>query len=81
MPYWKFLIANVLGGIVWADGTTALIYSVGVVAEEWLKRFSWLGLVAALLFGLGSFFLMKHRAKKAAAAREAAESPVAATVD
>lgn len=33
MPYWKFLIANVLGGIVWAGGTTALIYSVGVVAE------------------------------------------------
>ncbi|MFD5395777.1 DedA family protein [Streptomyces sp. NPDC127097] len=81
MPYWKFLIANVLGGIVWAGGTTALIYSVGVVAEEWLKRFSWLGLVAALLFGLGSFLLMKHRAKKAAAAREAAESPVAVTVD
>lgn len=51
MPYWKFLIANVLGGVVWAGGTTAAIYSVGVVAEEWLKRFSWLGLVAALLFG------------------------------
>lgn len=81
MPYWKFLIANVLGGIVWAGGTTALIYSVGIVAESWLKRFSWLGLVAALLFGIGSFLLMKYRAKKAAAAREAAESPVPATVD
>lgn len=62
-------------------GTTALIYSVGVVAESWLKRFSWLGLVAALLFGIGSFLLMKHRAKKAAAAREAAQTPVGATVD
>ncbi len=40
MPYWKFLIANVLGGIVWAGGTTAVIYYVGVVAEVWLKRFS-----------------------------------------
>ncbi len=29
MPYWKFLIANVLGGIVWAGGTTAVIYYVG----------------------------------------------------
>ena len=46
MPYWKFLIANVLGGILWAGGTTAVIYYVGVVAESWLKRFSWLGLVA-----------------------------------
>ena len=52
MPYWKFLIANVLGGILWAGGTTAVIYYVGVVAEAWLKRFSWLGLVLAVLFGL-----------------------------
>ena len=37
MPYWKFLIANVLGGIVWAGGTTAVIYYVGVVAESWLS--------------------------------------------
>ncbi|MFI7102120.1 DedA family protein [Streptomyces sp. NPDC050161] len=81
MPYWKFLIANVLGGIVWAGGTTALIYSVGIVAEPWLSRFSWLGLVAALLFGIGSFVVMKQRAKKAAAEREAAEAPVSATVD
>ena len=46
MPYWKFLIANVLGGVIWAGGTTAVVYTMGVVAEAWLKRFSWLGLVA-----------------------------------
>ncbi|MEU6083271.1 DedA family protein [Streptomyces sp. NPDC047108] len=67
MPYWKFLIANVLGGIVWAGGTTAVIYSVGVVAEAWLKRFSWVGFGVALLFGIISFLVMKNRAKKAAA--------------
>ncbi|MEV6316327.1 DedA family protein [Streptomyces sp. NPDC051776] len=67
MPYWKFLIANVLGGIVWAGGTTAVIYSVGVVAEAWLKRFSWLGFGVALVFGVVSFLVMKNRAKKAAA--------------
>ncbi|MFE7330679.1 DedA family protein [Streptomyces sp. NPDC057565] len=66
MPYWKFLIANVLGGIVWAGGTTAVIYSVGVVAEAWLKRFSWLGLVVAVLIGLTSMLVLKNRAKKAA---------------
>jgi len=81
MPYWKFLIANVLGGIIWAGGTTALIYSVGIVAEPWLKRFSSWGLGAAVLFGIGSFLVMKRRAKKAAAAREAKETPVAATAD
>ncbi|GHG49286.1 membrane protein [Streptomyces griseocarneus] len=73
MPYWKFLIANVLGGIVWAGGTVAVIYSVGKVAEEWLKKFSWLGLVAAVLFGLGSFVVMRIKAKKAGAAQAAAD--------
>ncbi|MGW3951683.1 DedA family protein [Streptomyces sp. NPDC004752] len=65
MPYWKFLIANVLGGICWAGGTTAVIYYVGVVAEDWLKRFSWLGLVAAVLIGLTSMLVLKRKARKA----------------
>jgi membrane protein DedA with SNARE-associated domain len=72
MPYWKFLIANVLGGIVWAGGTTAVVYYLGIVAEAWLKRFSWLGLVVALLFGLGSMIVFRRRAKKAEAAYAAA---------
>jgi membrane protein DedA with SNARE-associated domain len=76
MPYWKFLTANVLGGIVWAGGTTAVIYFVGIVAEAWLKRFSWLGLVLALLIGLTSMLVLKWRAKKAAKATESADSPV-----
>ncbi|MEU6377346.1 DedA family protein [Streptomyces sp. NPDC046909] len=77
MPYWKFLIANVLGGIIWAGGTTAVIYYVGVVAESWLKRFSWLGLVAAVLFGLASMLVVKRKAKKAQAAQQEAEPVLA----
>ncbi|MCH0562550.1 MULTISPECIES: DedA family protein [unclassified Streptomyces] len=69
MPYWKFLVANVLGGIVWAGGTTAVIYYLGVVAESWLKRFSWLGLVAAVLIGLTSMLVLKRKARKAEAAQ------------
>ncbi|MEV6833673.1 DedA family protein [Streptomyces sp. NPDC051133] len=65
MPYWKFLIANVLGGICWAGGTTAVIYYVGVVAEGWLKKFSYLGLVVAVLIGLASLLIIKRKAKKA----------------
>ncbi|WP_031071437.1 DedA family protein [Streptomyces sp. NRRL S-118] len=78
MPYWKFAIANVFGGILWAGGTTAVIYSVGVVAEAWLKRFSWLGLVLAVLVGLTSMLILKNRAKKAAARAEANTSAVTA---
>lgn len=69
MPYWKFLIANVLGGILWAGGTTAVVYYVGIVAEAWLKRFSWLGLIVAVLFGLTSMIILRRRAKKAEAER------------
>ncbi|AEN08632.1 MULTISPECIES: DedA family protein [unclassified Streptomyces] len=75
MPYWKFLTANVLGGILWAGGTTAVIYSVGVVAEAWLKRFSWLGLLLAVLIGLGSMLILKNRARKAG--QQTADSPAA----
>lgn len=75
MPYWKFLIANVLGGIVWAGGTTAVIYTVGIVAEAWLKRFSYLGLVAAVLIGVASMLIVKNRAKKAAARASGDSAP------
>ncbi|MFJ8309756.1 MULTISPECIES: DedA family protein [unclassified Streptomyces] len=74
MPYWKFLIANVLGGICWAGGTTAVIYYLGIVAESWLKNFSYLGLVAALLIGLVSMLVVKNRAKKSMAEAEADRS-------
>ncbi|MEJ8645254.1 DedA family protein [Streptomyces sp. MS1.HAVA.3] len=67
MPYWRFLIANILGGILWAGGTTAVIYSVGIVAEPWLKRFSWLALGLAVVFGLAVTLVVRSRMKKAAA--------------
>jgi membrane protein DedA with SNARE-associated domain len=73
MPYWKFLIANFLGGVVWAGGTTAVIYYIGVVAEDWLKKFSYVGLGAAVLFGLATMLVVKRRAAKAAAEAEDTE--------
>ncbi|MGW5200219.1 DedA family protein [Streptomyces spiralis] len=73
MPYWKFLTANVLGGICWAGGTTAVIYYVGVVAESWLKKFSWLGLVVAVLIGLGSMLVLRRKAKKVQGAAQETE--------
>ncbi|MDP9844181.1 DedA family protein [Streptosporangium lutulentum] len=67
MPYWKFLIANVLGGIVWAGGTTAVVYYLGRVAEKWLKGVSWAGLAAAVLVGAGTMLFVRRRAAKTAA--------------
>lgn len=57
-------------------GTTAVIYYIGVVAEDWLKRFSYFGLAAAVLIGLASMLIVRRKAKKTAAAAE--EQPVPA---
>ncbi|AWZ07954.1 MULTISPECIES: DedA family protein [unclassified Streptomyces] len=79
MPYWRFLVANVLGGILWAGGTTAVIYSIGIVAEPWLKGFSWVALALALLFGIGVTVVVRGRMKKAAEAARAEAAAEAAS--
>ncbi|MBK3565006.1 MULTISPECIES: DedA family protein [unclassified Streptomyces] len=73
MPYWKFLTANLLGGIIWAGGTTAVVYYVGIVAEDWLKRFSYFGLAAAVLVGLASMLMVRRKAQKMNAAKKEPE--------
>jgi membrane protein DedA with SNARE-associated domain len=85
MQYRKFLAANVLGGIVWAGGTTAAIYALGIVAEVWLKRFSWIGLLVAILGGLTIGYLVKRKTERMArayaeeqAAKPTAEEPARA---
>ncbi|MFH8341775.1 DedA family protein [Streptomyces sp. AM6-12] len=64
MPYWKFLIANILGGVCWAGGTTAAVYYVGVVAEGWLKKFSYVGLAAAVVIGLATMLIVRRKTKR-----------------
>jgi membrane protein DedA with SNARE-associated domain len=66
MPYPRFLAANALGGITWAAGTTYAVYYLGVVAETWLKRFSWAGLVVALVAGLTIGYLVKRKTERMA---------------
>jgi membrane protein DedA with SNARE-associated domain len=61
MHYRRFLAANVLGGICWAAGTTYAVYLLGIVAERWLSRFSWIGLCAAVAAGLVIGAVVKRR--------------------
>ncbi|MET7482830.1 DedA family protein [Streptomyces sp. NPDC005538] len=77
MPYWKFLTANLLGGVIWAGGTTAVVYYVGIVAEDWLKRFSYFGLAAAVLVGAASMLIVRRKAQKMSAEKKEPE-PVSA---
>jgi membrane protein DedA with SNARE-associated domain len=69
MPYGRFLAANAGGGIVWATGMTLLIWFLGMAAERWLTRFSWLALVAAVAGGVVVTLLIRR--KTAALVRQA----------
>ena len=61
MQYRRFLVANVFGGICWAAGTTFAVYLLGIVAERWLQRFSWIGLAVAVVAGLTISWVIRRR--------------------
>ena len=70
MRYPRFLVANVSGAVCWAGGTTALVYFAGVAAERWLTRFSWIGLIVAVLGGGVVAILLRKRTARAVAEYE-----------
>ena len=61
MKYPRFLAANATGALVWAGGTTAVVYYAGLAAERWLARFSWVALVVGVLVGVGMTLLLRER--------------------
>lgn len=61
MPYSHFLLANALGAMCWAGGTAYGIYFLGQVAEKWMKNFSYVGLIVAIVFGVLASTVMKRR--------------------
>jgi membrane protein DedA with SNARE-associated domain len=80
MPYGRFLAANASGGIIWATGITGLIWFLGLAAEQWLSRMSWLGLAAAVAVGLAITLLIRRKARaltRQAEARAKAEAKAA----
>jgi len=74
MPYPQFLAANAGGALCWAGGTTALVYYIGLAAERWLSRFSWIGLVAVVLGGITVALVLRNRTGQALAELEAEEA-------
>jgi membrane protein DedA with SNARE-associated domain len=71
MRYRHFLAANASGGLLWAGGTTAVVYYAGLAAERWLSRFSWIALVIAVLIGIGMTLLLRERTSRLIAELEA----------
>src|SRR4051812_41053731 len=71
MRYRHFLAANASGGLLWAGGTTAVVYYAGLAAERWLSRFSWIALVVAVVIGIGMTLLLRERTAQAIGKLEA----------
>ena len=61
MRYPRFLAANTSSALCWAGGTTAVVYFLGLAAERWLSRFSWIALVVAVVAGIGLTLLLRER--------------------
>jgi membrane protein DedA with SNARE-associated domain len=66
MPYGRFLVANVAGGICWAGALTTAIYYLGEVADTWFSRFSYIALILAVVAGLAIGLVVKRRTAQAA---------------
>lgn len=74
MRYRNFLVANATGAVCWAGGTTAVVYFLGLAAEKWLSRFSWVALVLAVVIGIGMTRLLKERTGRLIAQLESEHS-------
>jgi membrane protein DedA with SNARE-associated domain len=70
MRYPHFLAANATGALFWAGGTTAVVYYLGLAAEKWLSRFSWVALLVAVVIGVIVTLLLKERTARAIAKLE-----------
>jgi membrane protein DedA with SNARE-associated domain len=71
MRYPHFLAANATGALCWAGGTTAVVYFLGLAAEHWLSRFSWVALLVAVAVGIGATMLLRERTGRLIADLEA----------
>jgi membrane protein DedA with SNARE-associated domain len=80
VPYPRFLAANAAGGIVWAGGTSLVIYSIGQAAEQWLASFSWVALAVAVVCGVGTTMVLRLRARSSHATSVATGAVVATAV-
>ena len=67
MPYPRFLAANATGGLVWACGTTAAVYSLGASVDQWLNGSSWIALALAIGVGIAFSTLFRRRVADAVA--------------
>ncbi len=60
MPWWKFLIWNAAGGIVWATSVSLLSYWAGKAVAETINRYGLYGVIALLVLGAVGFVALRY---------------------
>jgi len=65
MSWWKFLVWNAAGGIVWATGIALLAYYAGKAVTEAIDRFGLYGALALLVVGAVVFVVVRAWRKRA----------------
>jgi membrane protein DedA with SNARE-associated domain len=68
MPWWKFLVWNALGGVVWATGVGLISFFAGKAVADAIARYGAYGGIAIgalLVLVVVAFHLMRRRAETA----------------
>jgi membrane protein DedA with SNARE-associated domain len=60
MSWWKFLLWNAAGGIVWAAGIALLAYEAGKAVADAIERYGLYAVVVLLIVGIVAFFVMRR---------------------
>ena len=64
MPWWRFLIWNALGGILWATGVSLLAYEFGKAAADAVSRYGLYAVIALIVLGLIAFLSLRFWKKR-----------------
>ena len=60
MPWWRFLLWNAAGGIVWAAGVAILAYEAGKAVADAVERYGLYAVGALLVVAIVGFFVMRR---------------------
>jgi membrane protein DedA with SNARE-associated domain len=75
MGWWRFLLWNAAGGLVWAATVGVATYYLGAAAAHAIGRYGLIGTVGVLLFGTLGYVIVRRLAKRALR-RNSRSSPV-----
>jgi membrane protein DedA with SNARE-associated domain len=64
MPWWRFLLWNAAGGILWATGVSLLAYQFGKSAADAVSRYGLYGVAALVVIVLSVFIIVRLLRKR-----------------